>query len=430
MTELKRELGVLGATGMGLGSIVGTGVFVSIAIATGTAGAAVIPAIGLAALVALCNGLSSAQLAAVHPVSGGTYEYAYRFLAPVAGFLAGWTFLIAKSASAATAALGFSGYLLSAFGVENDAASVVVALAAVVGLTAVVLAGIRRSSTANVAVVAVTLAALAVFVVRAMPPAVTKAPEMLSPLFEPVADTRPAAVRFFAATALMFVAYTGYGRIATLGEEVREPHRTIPKAIGLTLAVVMLLYAAVGFAAVAGYGPQALAKTLGGSSAPLEEAALGMGYPVIARIVAVGAITAMLGVLLNLILGLSRVLLAMGRRGDMPAVLGKLNEARTTPTAAVLAVGVIIALIALLGDVTLTWSFSAFTVLLYYALTNLAALRIPRPQRLFGRWISVAGLVACLGLAWFVEPRVWGLGLVLVAAGLLWFLAAKIRRAT
>jgi APA family basic amino acid/polyamine antiporter len=279
-------------------------------------------------------------------------------------------------------------------------------------------------------VVAVTLAALAVFVVRAMPQAVTKAPDMLSPLFEPVADTRPAAVRFFAATALMFVAYTGYGRIATLGEEVREPHRTIPKAIGLTLAVVMLLYAAVGFAAVAGYGPQALAKTLGGSSAPLEEAALGMGYPVIARIVAVGAITAMLGVLLNLILGLSRVLLAMGRRGDMPAVLGKLNEARTTPTAAVLAVGVIIALIALLGDVTLTWSFSAFTVLLYYALTNLAALRIPRPQRLFGRWISVAGLVACLGLAWFVEPRVWGLGLVLVAAGLLWFLAAKIRRAT
>nr|MBP9225705.1 amino acid permease [Verrucomicrobiales bacterium] len=114
--RLQPRLGVFGAMMMGLGSIVGTGVFVSIGIAAGIAGPSVILAVALAALVAICNGLSSAQLAANHPVSGGTYEYGYQYLNSWLGFTAGWMFLLAKSASAATAALGFSGYLLSAMG--------------------------------------------------------------------------------------------------------------------------------------------------------------------------------------------------------------------------------------------------------------------------------------------------------------------------
>jgi APA family basic amino acid/polyamine antiporter len=110
--QLRREVGVVGATMMGLGSIVGTGIFVSMGIAAGSAGPAVVLAIALSALIAVCNGLSSAQLAAAHPVSGGTYEYGYRWLHPSLGFLAGWMFVCAKTASAATAALGFSGYVL------------------------------------------------------------------------------------------------------------------------------------------------------------------------------------------------------------------------------------------------------------------------------------------------------------------------------
>jgi hypothetical protein len=160
MQQLQRELGVSGATMMGLGSIVGTGIFASIGIAAGVAGPAVLLAIAVAALVATANGLSSAQLAASHPVSGGTYEYGYRYLNPRLGFTAGWVFLLAKSASAATAALGFAGYLLDALGVADPRWLTPLALTAVATLTGVVLAGIRRSNTTNIVIVSVTLSAL------------------------------------------------------------------------------------------------------------------------------------------------------------------------------------------------------------------------------------------------------------------------------
>ena len=143
--ELKRELGLLDATMLGLGSILGTGVFVSVGIAAGVAGSSVTLAIGLAGIVAICNALSSAQLAASHPVSGGTYEYGYRYLHPILGFVAGWTFMFAKSASAATAALGFAGYLLLALGLPSNW-MVMLGLFTVLVVMVVVLSGVSRSS--------------------------------------------------------------------------------------------------------------------------------------------------------------------------------------------------------------------------------------------------------------------------------------------
>jgi hypothetical protein len=227
---LGRELGLFDATMLGLGSIIGTGVFVSIGIGAGVAGSGVILAIVVAALVAACNALNSAQLAANHPVSGGTYEYGYRWLHPTLGFSAGWMFLCAKSASAATAALGFAGYLLNFTG--QDARWLVpVAVLTVVVVTAVVLTGVRLSSWLNIGIVSVTLIALVSFVLAGAP-AVRR--ENLTLTVEPLS--------FLQACALMFVAYTGYGRIATLGEEVIEPRRTIPRAIIITLIVSAALY--------------------------------------------------------------------------------------------------------------------------------------------------------------------------------------------
>ena len=150
-SELRRDIGVFGAMMMGMGSIVGTGVFVSIGMAAEVAGTSVILAIFFASLVAICNGLSSAQLAANHPVSGGTYEYGYKWLTPWMGFIAGWMFLLAKSASAATAALGFAGYLLQTLGVERQELQVPIALSATALLTLIAITGISRSNTANVA---------------------------------------------------------------------------------------------------------------------------------------------------------------------------------------------------------------------------------------------------------------------------------------
>ena len=259
MQQLRREVGLFGAVMMGLGSIVGTGVFVSIGLGAEIAGPAVVLAIGVAALVAAANGLSSAQLAASHPVSGGTYEYGYKYLNPRLGFTAGWMFLCAKSASAATAALGFGGYLLNLFGVDQPLVRILVAVAAVAVLTAIILAGIRSSNRTNTLIVSITLAALLFFVVVGLPGALQRAGENLTPFFALQAGDRPWRA-FLHATALMFVAYTGYGRIATLGEEVREPQRTIPRAIVTTLLVTMLLYVAVGFTGVAYVGADAFAE--------------------------------------------------------------------------------------------------------------------------------------------------------------------------
>jgi APA family basic amino acid/polyamine antiporter len=409
---LRRELGLGGAVVTGLGSIVGTGVFVSIAIAAGVTGPSVVLAVVVAAFVAMFNGLSSAQLAAAHPVSGGTYEYGHRLINRRVGFTAGWLFMAAKSASAATAALGFAGYLLATLGVDGGRwARVGIGIAALVVITALVLAGIRRSAAANAVIVSVAIGALLVFAVVGLADAETT---RFSPF---LIDGGPG---FLEATALLFVAYTGYGRVATLGEEVRDPARTIPIAVVVTLAVSMVVYLAVAASGVAAAGHEALAGSVGGSVAPLQAIADDAGRSWMATIVGIGAIAAMLGVLLNLVLGLSRVLLAMGRRREVPARLGELDASGRTPSAAVLVTTVIVGGLVLIGDVRATWEFSAFTVLGYYAITNAAALRLAPEHRRFPRFIAWAGLVACLFLAFWVTPAAWLAGLGVIAAGMLW----------
>jgi APA family basic amino acid/polyamine antiporter len=417
--RLTRELGLFGAVMMGLGSIVGTGVFVSLGVAAGVAGPAVIVAVAIGAGVATCNGLSSAQLAANHAVSGGTYEYGYKYLSAPFGFTAGWMFLVAKSMSAATAALGFSGYLLGAFGIQADGLLVPVALGAVVVLTGVVLSGMRRSNVTNITIVSITLGTLVFFVVAGSPTALSDGAANFTGFFEaPNGNGGWRALLY--ASALMFVAYTGYGRIATLGEEVKEPRTTIPRAIIATLLVTMTLYIAVAAVGIGSVGASALSAAADQDAAPLVVAAQSFGIPGASQILSFGAVTAMLGVLLNLILGLSRVLLAMGRRADVPTLFGRVNAAGTTPVPAVLAVGLFVAGLTLIGDVKTTWSFSAFTVLVYYALTNLSALYIPREDQLYPPWIAATGLAACAGLAFFVTPWIWLTGLGLIAAGLAW----------
>jgi APA family basic amino acid/polyamine antiporter len=221
----------------------------------------------------------------------------------------------------------------------------------------------------------------------------------------------------------MFVAYTGYGRIATLGEEVRKPGHIIPRAVIVTLIITMLLYVLVAVAAVGSVGAGVLAEETEGAASPLAAVAEAAGRPWIRFAIDIGAVAAMLGVLLNIILGLSRVLLAMGRRGEMPRSLGRLNPSGTTPVAAVIVVTIVIASLALIGDVRTTWSLSAFTVLVYYAITNAAALRLPPEAQRFPRWIPALGLLGCGFIAFWVEPRTWLIGLALIAAGVLWRLA-------
>ena len=392
--KLQRVIGLPSAVMLGLGSIIGTGLFVSLSIGVDIAGPMVIPAITLAGLVAMCNGLSSAQLAANHPISGGTYEYGHRWLNPTLGFTSGWMFLSAKSASAATAALGFAWYIY-------PEGTLPVAITLVVAVTLLTITGLQRSNAVNIAMVTLVLMTISAFVIKSTP-ALFEHSDRLQPLFDP--KRFPDLLQ---ATALMFVAYTGYGRVATLGEEVQEPRRTIPRAVIITLIISLILYltvAAVGLAQ---------AKQLG-------KLANGFGGSLLDQIVTSGAAIAMVSVLLNLILGLSRVVLAMGRRGDLPKATTRINESTKVPALATITVGVLITGLVCLGDIKLTWSFSAFTVLVYYAITNLCAIRLKDEERLYPVWISYVGFIACLSLALFVDWRVMITGLGLIAFGLIW----------
>jgi basic amino acid/polyamine antiporter, APA family len=372
--KLLRQLTLFDAVVLGLGSIIGSGIFVSLGIATGVAGSWVLGAIMLAGLLALVNGLSAAQLAANHPVSGGAYEYGYRYLSPIWGWLAGWLFLLAKSASAASAALGFAAYVMGE-------AWVAIALVIVVGLLAS--QGVRQSSRVNGAIVGLVVLSLVIFVVcgwgHGTAAVLVGKPEGL-----------------LEATALMFVAYTGYGRITVLGEEVVNPRRTIPRALMVTLGVAVVLYFAVA------------AVNLGGSGGSLIATARGMDVPGLDLVVMVGAMAAMVGVLLNLLLGMSRVVLAMARRGDLPGGWSALRADRSAPRfASWVACGLTLLMLVVLRDIKLTWGFSAFSVLLYYGIMHGAALRLSATERFYSPWLAVVGLLACGSLAFWVERRIW-----------------------
>ncbi len=401
---LRRELGLGGAVVVGLGSIVGTGVFVVVAMTAASVGPWVVPALLVAGLLALANGLSSAALASAHPVSGGTYEYGYRVLSPVAGYAAGVLFVLAKSASAATAAIACGAYLAHLLpGLSALVAPVGVGI--VLLLTALVAAGLRRTAALNAALVATTLLALGVFVALGL----RAPPSELRAAFDLEA--------FAGAAALLFVAFTGYGRIATLGEEVRDPTRTIPRALVLALVVAVVVYACVAVAVLRLGAAGGEAWVVGTSASPLVSLAAGQGVAWAPVVVAVGAVTATAGVVLNLLLGVSRVVLAMARRGDLPAVFAHVHAGSGSPRRAVLATGALFAALVLVGDVGLTWSFSAFCVLVYYALTNVAALRLGAASLPLRGALAWVGLAACVALAFAVDSAVWatGIGVLLVA---------------
>jgi len=397
---------------LGLGSIVGTGVFVSLGFAVNLAGEWAALAVLPAALLALCNGLSSAQLAAAHPISGGAYEYGYRYLNAPLGFTAGWMFLIAKGSSAATAALGFSLYLTALVPALNTLDARVPALAALAALTLLVSRGLKRSVKASVLLVGVSLAALLAFIFCGQ----------FQHTGQVTAGSSFQVPAFLHATALLFVAFTGYGRVATMGEEIQNPARNIPIAVALTVGISAVLYFAVTWTLLRLPSGKPVSQ-----AAPLIEAASGVLPAGLQMLIVGGAVAAMLGVLMNLLLGLSRVILAMTRRRDLPAWLGMISRSGESPGRAVMLVAAGIGSLILIGNPQMTWSLSALTVLVYYATANLCALRQPFSERRFPRIVSAAGLCGCLFFAVWIPPWFWFIGAILTVIGLGWhFLAGRL----
>ncbi|MEU6576042.1 APC family permease [Streptomyces sp. NPDC046805] len=384
-SELRRALGVRDAVLVGLGSMIGAGVFSALGPAARAAGSGLLPALAVAAVVAYCNAMSSARLAALYPASGGTYVYGRERLGAFWGYLAGWAFVVGKTASCAAMALTVGTYVW-------PGQAHAIAVAAVVALTAVNYGGIQKSAWLTRVIVAVVLAVLAAVVVACLNSGAADPGRLGVGAPSGVGGVLQGA-------GLLFFAFAGYARIATLGEEVRDPARTIPRAIPLALGIALAVYACVAVAALSVLGASGLAR----AGAPLADAVRAAGVPGLMPVVRAGAAVAALGSLLALILGVSRTVLAMARDHHLPRALAVVHPRFQVPHRAELAVGAVVAVAAALVDVRGAIGFSSFGVLLYYAVANASAWTL-RPAA-SARVVPALGLLGCVTLA-FALPAV------------------------
>ncbi|MEV0693412.1 APC family permease [Streptomyces sp. NPDC050388] len=396
-SELRRTLGVGDAVVIGLGSMVGAGIFAALAPAAQAAGSGLLLGLALAAVVAYCNATSSARLAALYPASGGTYVYGRERLGEFWGYLAGWAFVVGKTASCAAMALTVGAYVW-------PGQAHAVAVAAVVTLTAVNYGGVQKSAWLTRVIVTVVLAVLAFVVVVSLTSGQADAGRL-------TVGTSGGVGGVLQAAGLLFFAFAGYARIATLGEEVRDPARTIPRAIPLALGIALVVYAAVAIAVLSVLG----AEGLGDAGAPLADAVRAAGAAELAPVVRVGAAAAALGSLLALILGVSRTTLAMARDRHLPGALAAVHPRFQVPHRAELAVGMVVAVLAATVDVRGAIGFSSFGVLAYYAVANASAWTLrPEPA---ARVLPALGLAGCLVLAFSLPGVSVAVGAGVLAVG-------------
>jgi APA family basic amino acid/polyamine antiporter len=413
--QLQRRLGVLDSTAIGLGSMLGAGVFVVFAPAAALAGPLLAVAVAVAGVIAYCNAVASAQLAARYPSSGGTYVYGRIRLGEWPGFIAGWGFVTGKTASCAAMALTFGHYVAPEFATP-------LAVAAVVVLTGVNLLGITRTAVLTRILLAVVLATLAFVAAAAI-----LGPHAAS---DGAAGTAAGAGGWgvLPAAGLMFFAFAGYARIATLGEEVKDPARTIPRAIVAALAATFAIY--LGLALLLQW--HLPAEQLAGSTAPLLDAVTSSQLSAGAPFVQAGAAAACLGALLALITGVGRTAMAMARERDLPSPLARVGGAHTVPVLAELTVAAAVIVLLLTTSVLTVVGFSSFGVLVYYSVTNAAAFTLPARPRHAPRWLNVLGFLGCLLLAATLPPAsVLGMAAVLAAgvAGRFLVLRRRLRKA-
>lgn len=415
MNKLLRVLTVKDAVGIGLGAIIGAGIFVVTGVAAGVSGPAFLISLLLAGIIATFNALSSAQLAAVYPQSGGTYEYGYQLINPSFGFAAGWMFLMSKLAAGSVVAIGFGSYFFQLVPVGSP---LIISATAVILLTLANFFGIKKTGYLNLFIVGFTIFSLLYLIISG-------APKISSENFVPFAPFGLSGIA--EATALLFFAFTGYARIATLAEEVKDPETTIPKAVIITIAGAIFLYALVSVVAVGVIGSESMA----GSKSPLQNVANRLTTPGINIIITLGASTAMLGVLLSQILGISRMMFAMGRRRDIPTIFEKIHLKNGVPHIGIFFTGTIILILCFLGTFEFILASAAFTILLYYSITNISALKQPVKQQRYGKAVPILGLTGCLLMAFSLDLQVIISGVALLALGfLLRFLFQQITKAS
>nr|BBX78919.1 conserved hypothetical transport protein [Mycobacterium florentinum] len=406
---LARRLNTTDAVVIGLGSMIGAGVFAAFGPAARAAGAGLLIGLALAAVIAYCNATSSAQLAAVYPTSGGTYIYGRERIGPCWGFIAGWGFVAGKTASCAAMALTVAAYAVPGADVWVQR---IVGIAAVALLTTLNYRGVTKTAMLARILLACTLIALTVVVVG-----IALSKPDLSHLSG--AWFTGSIYGVLQSAGLLFFAFAGYARIATMGEEVRDPAHTIPRAITVALAIAVVIYLLVGVAALLAAGPERLANAV----APLAEAVRDAGAPALVPVISVGAALASLGALLALIAGLGRTALAMARHRDLPGWLSAVHPEHRVPHHAEIAIGVVVCILVSTVDLRGVIGFSSFGVLIYYAIANAAAYTLRRR-----RVVNACGLAGCLLLVATLPWESAVAGLAVFAVGILGRAAVLRRR--
>lgn len=404
---LRRELGTFDAVMIGLGSMLGAGIFAALAPAAQSAGSALLLGLALAAVIAFCNATSSARLAAVYPASGGTYAYGRMRLGEFWGYLAGWGFVVGKTASCAAMALTVGFYAWPAH-------AHAVAVGAVVALTAINYAGVQKSAWLTRVIVAIVLSVLAAVVVTAV------GSDGIDVTTLDITDVSITGV--LQAAGLLFFAFAGYARIATLGEEVRDPARTIPRAIPIALAITLVVYSVVAVATLTTLGPLRLAA----SAAPLLDTVSVAGVRWMEPVVRIGAIVAATGSLLALILGVSRTTFAMARDRHLPHALAAVHPRYGVPYRAEILVGLVVSILAATADLRGAIGFSSFAVLVYYAVANASAWTLSPAEGRPPRIVPALGLIGCVVIALALPPSSVLTGTAVLAVGILIYVARRL----
>lgn len=404
---LARRLSTGDAVMIGLGSMIGAGIFAAFVPAAAAAGSGLLIGLALAALIAYCNATSSAQLAAQYPTSGGTYVYGRERLGAWPGFVAGWGFVIGKTASCAAMAMTFAAYAVP------ESWQRPAAVAAVLALAAINTRGVTRTAAATRVIVTVVLLVLAMVVLAGLTSG--------APALDGVGSLRRGDGGWIAggwygvlqSAGLLFFAFAGYARIATMGEEVREPRRTIPRAILTALGLALAVYVLIAVALLVTVGAAGVAA----SPTPLTEVLRVRGWEWGVPLVRIGAAAAALGALLALIAGIGRTSLAMARQGDLPRWLGAVHPRHQVPHRAEIALALVVSALVLTVDLREAIGFSSVGVLLYYLIANLAALTQEAPDRLYAKGWQVLGAIGCVVLVATLPPVSIAAAAVMFALG-------------
>lgn len=413
---LKRNLNLLDATSVGIGAIIGAGIFVVLGIAVGYAGPSVVISIIVAGIVASFTAFSFAELGSAIPKEGGAYAFAFELISPFAGFLVGILWLFAQIVAGAAISLGFASYFVAIFPIFPFKAVAVIAALALTGLN---LIGIKQSTTVNNILVIIKIAILCLFIGFGI---FQIHPQNFSQ-FSPNG--------FFGilqGAGFIFFAYLGFGRIATLGEEVKNPERNLPLAVLIALVVSVAIYVLTGLTATGLVDYRILAQ----SGSPIAEAAKATGNFTLVAAVSFGALIATASVLLTNLIGLSRVAFAMARNGQFPKSIAKVSSRFGTPYISVLSMGAILTVLAFALDLKQTVAITSFAILSVHLTVNLSAIRLrkkmPNSTKFrvpFYPIIPSLGLLSCIILMFSLPQESWIVAAIAVAVSAVLYLLRR-----